>query len=283
MRQPGCEGRGGRQRGGSQAGGRGDRTRRAEFYRTTRGKSKVVAGAPPTALEDAALSPWSHPVDGSEYLYYPKGSLAGFLLDILIRDASDNHASLDTVLRDLYERCYKAGKGFTDDDWWQAASRAAGGKSFAEFYRRYVDGREPFPYAAVLPLAGLTLTADTTRVPRLGVNTQQDSAGVRVMSVVPGSAADSAGLRPGDRITRVGDLNVQDNTFGDAFRAAFADRPVGTPIPIVVRRDDVTTTLTARLAFGETIRRRLVEDPRAGPKAVRIRNGMLKGTLSAGQ
>ena len=61
-----------------------------------RARSRTVADAPPTALEDASLSTWIHPTDGSGYLYYPKGSLAGFMLDILIRDASDNRRSLDT-------------------------------------------------------------------------------------------------------------------------------------------------------------------------------------------
>ena len=252
----------------------------AEFYATTTGKINDVADAPPTGLEDASLSTWIHPVDGSEYLYYPKGSLAGFLLDILIRDASDDHASLDTVLRDLYDRCYKAGRGFTEDDWWQAVSRAAGGKPFTEFYRRYVDGREPFPYAAVLPLAGLTLRADTTRAPRLGVNTQQDSAGVRVVGVVAGSSADSAGLEPGDRLMRVGRVDVKDNGFGQAFRASFAGEPAGTPFPIVVDRGGVTRSVSARLAFAVSVRRTIVVDPRAGPKAARIRDGILRGTLT---
>ncbi len=258
---------------------RGGVTTPAEFYATTTGKIAEVSQAPPTALEDASLSTWIQPVDGSAYLYYSKGSLAGFLLDVLIRDASDNHASLDTVIRDLYDRCYKAGKGFTEDDWWQAVGRAAGGESFADFYRRYVDGREPFPYAAVLPLAGLGLRADTTRTPRLGTTTVLDSSGVRVVAVVPGSAADSAGLEPGDRIVGVGSVTVRDNGFGNAFRAAFADQPAGTPFPVVVDRDGVTRTLTARLAFGEDVRRTIVVDSHAGPKAVRIRDGILHGTL----
>ena len=56
--------------------------------------------APAVALEDASLSTWIHPTDGTGYLYYPKGSLAGFLLDLYIRDASDNAAGLDAVMRD---------------------------------------------------------------------------------------------------------------------------------------------------------------------------------------
>ena len=60
------------------------------------GEDREVADAPPVALEDASLSTWIHPTDGTGYIYYPKGSLAGFLLDIMIRDASDNSARSTT-------------------------------------------------------------------------------------------------------------------------------------------------------------------------------------------
>ena len=68
--------------------------------------------APPT---------WSHPVDGTGYLYYPKGSLAGLLLDVLIRDATDNASGLDAVMHDVYQRSFKVGRGFTAQDWWGVA------------------------------------------------------------------------------------------------------------------------------------------------------------------
>lgn len=253
----------------------------AQFYQTTREKIDNVAGAPPTALEDASLSTWIHPIDGSGYLYYPKGSLAGLLLDIQIRDASDNRSSLDAVLRDLYARVYQAGKGFTVDDWWQTVSRAAGGKSFEEFHRRYIDGREPFPYATVLPLAGLRLQADTTRTPRLGTTTSIDSTGVRVTAVVPGSSAAEAGVRIGDYLVRVGEVSVsRDADFGPLFRARYASQPEGTPLPLVVRREQRTLTLPARLRLAESVSYALAEDPTASAKAVRIRDGILRGTAA---
>ncbi len=252
----------------------------AQFYRMTEGKINEVAQAPPTALEDASLSTWIHPVDGSGYVYYPKGSLAGLLLDILIRDASDNRASLDVVLRDLYARFYEAGKGFTTDDWWQAVSRASGGKSFDDFYRRFIDGREPFPYATTLPLAGLVLHADTTRVARLGVNTSSDSGGVRVNAVTPGSCADQAGVREGDHLVKVGTVDVHGDDFGEAFRARYANQPEGTALPIVVRRQEETLTLTGLLRFANTVSYSLSADQNASAKAARIRDGLLQGTLS---
>ncbi len=126
-----------------------------QFYATTTGKIEEVASAPAVALEDASLSAWVKPVDGTDDTYYPKGSLAGLLLDIMIRDASDNRRSLDTVMREMYASSWKRSRGFTNEEWWQAVSRAAGGRSFAEFEKRYVDGRDEFPWDSVLPLGGL--------------------------------------------------------------------------------------------------------------------------------
>lgn len=116
---------------------------------------------PQVALSDASLSVWIAPTDGSDGLYYPKGADAGLLLDIMIRDASNNAHSLDDVMRTLYESTYKRGRGFTASDWWSTVSRMAGGRSFDDFARRYVDGHEPMPFNMVLPLAGLQMVRDT--------------------------------------------------------------------------------------------------------------------------
>jgi predicted metalloprotease with PDZ domain len=105
----------------------------AHFVRLVTGKIGEVAAAPTVALEDASLSSWTRPTDGTHYIYYPKGSLAGLMLDIMIRDASNNARSLDTVMRDVYQSTFKAGRGFTSQDWWGAVTRAAGGRSFTDF------------------------------------------------------------------------------------------------------------------------------------------------------
>src|SRR5438132_2743531 len=152
-----------------------------------------VMDAPPTAVSDASLSSWINPTDGSSGLYYPKGGLTGFLLDIMIRDASDNRGTLDDVMRRLYHMTYERGRGFTAGDWWNEVSRAAGGKSFGNFARRYVDGRDQLPLDSVLSLAALRFVVDTVLEPRLGIIPIADSAGVTVSDITPGGAAESAG------------------------------------------------------------------------------------------
>jgi predicted metalloprotease with PDZ domain len=236
-----------------------------------------VGEAPPTALEDISLSTWVHPVDGSDALYYPKGSLAGFLLDILIRDGSDNRRSLDDVMRAMYQSTYKRGRGFTAKDWWPAVTAAGGGRSFVEFESRYVDGREPFPYEQLLPLAGLRLTADTVREPMLGVAAGPDSVGIRVNALQPGGAAEQAGVKVGDILLALGDLELGDPNFGPAYRERFRSAKNGDPLPIKVRRGGQPLTLNGKVRLNEQVVAKIEPVPDANEKAVRIRRGIVTG------
>lgn len=248
------------------------------FLSLTAGKINEVDAVPAVALEDASLSTWVHPVDGTGYVYYPKGSLAGLMLDIQIRNASNNRRSLDDVMKELYHSAYKRGRGFTREQWWSAVSRAANGLSFVEFERRYVDGREPYPWREVLPLAGLRL--DSLRAPRLGVTTTQDERGVLISAVDPEGAAGGAGVRAGDYLLSINDLSVEDQSFGQRFRAMFATATEGQAITLRVRRGSQTMSFAAAVRMvpsGITISL----DPSASAKAARIRDGILRGTTDA--
>ena len=248
-----------------------------DFMGTTNEKIGTVADAPSTALEDASLSTWIHPTDGSGYIYYPKGSLAGLMLDIMIRDASNNHRSLDTVMRDLYRTTYKTGRGFTGVDWWGAVSRAAGGRKFADFAAKYVDGRDPYPWDTVLPLAGMRIVTDTIREPRLGLSTRQDSTGaIVVREVRPGSPAEEAGVKSGDVLLALGSLGVTDPGFAAAYRSRFGKNE-GDSLPIKVRRGNETLTLPGKVVLMARTESRIVVDSTASPKAARIRDGILSG------
>ena len=247
------------------------------FLAATTDKILTVGNTVPVALEDASFSTWVHPTDGTAYIYYPKGSLAGFLLDILIRDASDGRRSLDDVMRELYRITYKAGgKGFGAAEWWGAVKRAAGGKDFTWFNDRFVDGREPFPWDSVLPLAGLRLVTDTIRIPRFGIETQTDSAGAKVTNVAPGGAGDAAGLKVGDVILRLGDIPVTGEESFAQFRTRYAGQE-GASVPVRVRRDSTDLSLTATIRLATITNDRLTFDAQAGPKALRVRRGLLSG------
>jgi predicted metalloprotease with PDZ domain len=250
-----------------------------QFYAATTGKIDEIEESVPTALEDASLSAWISPVNGTKDIYYDKGSVAGLLIDILIRDASDNRRSLDTVMRDLYESNYKKGRGFSNDEWWSAVTRAAGGKSFTEFARRYIDGRERFPYDSVLPLGGLRLMIERITRPSLGISTSEDEGGLRVMQVVVAGPGAVAGVQLGDYLLSVGGLDVADPAFLEKFNRKYGSMAPGGTIPVEIKRGTQRMTLNAPVRFNTIETRRLIELPAASPKAVMVRDGLLNGTL----
>jgi predicted metalloprotease with PDZ domain len=247
------------------------------FFATTAGKIAEIAALPPVGLDDASLSAWIQPTDGTADSYYSKGSLAGLMLDIMIRDGSDNARSLDNVMRTLYRDAYKAGKGFTGDQWWKAVQNAAGGASFADFNARYVDGREPYPWATVLPLAGLQLRTDSVRVPTLGVTMGQEDSGSRIVAVTPGSTADVAGVQAGDDLVSVGDIPGDAPGLAEHLRAKYGNE-TKVMLPVTVIRGGSQLSLVAPLQFDWRVQLRITALPSASAKALRIRAGILHGT-----
>ncbi len=247
------------------------------FYQLTAGKIDEVATIAPVALEDASLSTWIDPIDGTRYVYYPKGSLVGLLIDILIRDVSNNRASLDDVLGALYDDTYHSGAGFTTEDFWDQVAAVAGPQALQQFHSRYIDGRDVLPYQRTLALAGLLYAADTAMVPLFGISSSQDSLGMRVIEVTPGSAAEEAGVEEDDYLLRIGGIAIDSPTFVQEFRARFGRAPDGADLELTVRRNGSVFNLPGKLRYGEVVNHRVVEDANASPKATRIREGILSG------
>ena len=245
------------------------------FLENTMGHMQTIANTPPVSVEDASLSVWIHPQDGTDYIYYDKGSIIGLLLDIQIRDGSDNRRSLDDVMRELYQATAVPGRGFTSEQFWAAVGRAAG-RPLTAFYETYVDGSAALPFDTILPLAGMRLVTETTRVPRMGVQTNTDSTGSQVVALVPGGAFEAAGVRVGDYLISTGGIDQRRDVSGEEFRRQFANRE-GAEYPIVVLRDGQRLTLTGRVRLAENSVTRLEYDAGASPKAARIRSGMLRG------
>jgi len=249
----------------------------AAFLANTFNHLQSVLNAPPAAVTDASVSTWIHPRDGSDYLYYDKGSLLGLLVDVLIRDRSDNRGSLDDVMRELYQSRYLQGRGFTTDDFWAAAGRAAGGYDFTDFYLHYVDGRDTLPVDSVLSLAGMRFTVRRFRAPRLGLGSSGGDWGTRVTFVAPDGAFAAGGGQVGDTILFVGGVDVRQDPDFDEFRRRWtdSDRPT---LPVVVHREGRELTLAVPVRLVEWAVPSLTFDPAAAPKATRIRSGILRGT-----
>jgi len=114
------------------------------------------------SVEESSLDAWFEKYDGynmpyHSISYYNKGQIDGVLLDLAIRDATDNHKSLDDVMRRMNAEYAQQGKFYDDSSAIRAVVEEVAGTSFSDFFKRYVSGTEEIPYSSFLSIAGLEL------------------------------------------------------------------------------------------------------------------------------
>jgi len=209
--------------------------------------------------------------------YYTKGQILGVLLDILIRDRSDNRKSLDDVLRELNTDFARQGKFYRESDDIRIAAEKLSGGSFEEFFRQYVAGTVALPYENILDLAGLKLRRTQHKRATLGFAASRDAGtGLVVRSVEAESFAAKAGLRAGDVIVKWnnGELPRRPERWA-------AEQNPGNVLRLTVRRDEKEVTLEFRLGEATETYFQVEENSRASEKARRIREGLLKGETQA--
>jgi predicted metalloprotease with PDZ domain len=242
--------------------------------------NQVDEAPEPWSAEDGSEATWIHEVYvNSSQLYYPKGSLLGFLLDISIRDATDNAHNLDEVMRALYTRYYRQNKGFSTSDLLNEL-RAAGLPDVDGFYRRYIDGRDSLPYETAFAKAGLVFRRQFMTIPFLGILTApapEGGGGMLVQAVTPRSAAEAAGVQPGDVVTRLGDVTVSpDQDWAVAFRTRYRGK-AGQPLAITVQRSGQTLTLNSTVQERTTSTVSLQRAANPTAKQARIWQGLASG------
>ena len=209
--------------------------------------------------------------------YYTKGQVLGDLLDILIRDRTDDDKSLDDVMRSMNTNFAKQGKAYRDSLDVQLTTEGVAGGSFEEFFQKYVAGTDPFPYQQILGLAGLTLRTVVNRRAALGFFVDHEPEGAFVVTAVDSeSPAAHAGLRAGDIILKWNGAEVPKKV--DRW---LQEQKAGDPLKLRVRREDEERTLEFRLGETKETLYQVVEDPHADEKARRIREGMLRGETNA--
>ena len=247
-----------------------------QFLDNAKSNIQEVESAPePWSAEDGSEATWIHEVYvNSSQLYYPKGSLLGFLLDISIRDATDNAHNLDEVMRALFTRYYRQNKGFRTADLLNEL-RTAGMPAVDSFYRRYIDGRDSLPYEAVFAKAGLVLSRQVVTTPFVGVSTGPTPAGgLMVQEVTPGSAAEQAGVQAGDVITNLGDVAIaSDPDWGATFRTRYRGK-AGQPFTITVQRSGQALKLNTVVREHTVATFRLQRAPSPTPKQTKIWQGL---------
>jgi len=209
--------------------------------------------------------------------YYPKGELIGLVLDLLIRGKTGGKASLDDVMRRMYDEFYLKspnatyylrGRGYTNEDFLRVASEVSG-SDFSDFFQRYVSGVEILPYDEALAFVGMHLVRGQAREPfnaGIGIDWEKTDK-LTIGSVRNDSPAEDAGLQEGDQIVSLGRKNIsRENWLVTLARYKQGDR-----VPITVKRDRRTIQTTIVLREPERFEYRIEErkDATAAQKGLR--------------
>ncbi len=245
------------------------------------------------SAEESSLDAWlekypAHNRGTSSVNYYNKGQLVGILLDILLRDASQNRCSLDDVLRYLNEQYAHRGRFYEDSVGIRLAAREVLARSLAktglkspsnpapildEFFAKYVAGVEEVPFRDYLLRAGLLLKPLEKERADLGFSIAQGTGTEpSVFRLQAGSGAEKAGLRDGDILAQWAGADPPRN-----LEAWARNHQPGEAVAVRVRRAGQGMDFRIILGRREERSFEIEEDKNASELARRIRQGILSG------
>ena len=240
------------------------------------GRLQALPGRHVQTLEESSFDTWikfyrpdAH-TPNSQISYYQKGALVGLLLDLRIREATDNRRSLDDVMRRLWteygseDRPFPEGRGKGIE----AIAAEISGTDLTDFFDRALRSTEELDYNRYLAVAGLRLgrrdraddsaeavdpakrrpaapnaAAAGTETP-LGMRIKNENGRVVVTHVLAGTPAYEAGVNAGDELLALDGFRVTPGTLptrlselepGNEVRLAVFRRDELLALPVEVR------------------------------------------------
>ena len=214
-----------------------------QYLRQLAKSVNTLLGAPGRQVQsvaEASFDAWTRfyksdeNTPNSTVSYYAKGALVALLLDLALREQGH---SLDEVMRHLWRT---AAGGLIDEADIAAALEAVGGVPMQAQLAAWVHGTGELPLAAALARAGVVWRDEPAPLAAtLGLRLSEGAmTGVQVKSVLRGSAAEAAGLSPGDELLAVGGWRLR--RLEDARQWLVGNQP----FELLLSRDQRILTLT---------------------------------------
>ncbi|MBK8550658.1 MAG: M61 family metallopeptidase [Ignavibacteria bacterium] len=166
--------------------------------------------------------------------FYKKGANVGTLLDLEIRNSSENKYSLNDVMVKMYKNFPLNQGGYTNEDFIKVCEEY-NGKSLTAFFNKYLYGLDSLDWKKYLNYAGLDLiiTYDPAK-PSIGISTRESGDRLYVSGIIPGSPAYESGLDLNDEIIALNGYKVRSSTLNSRI----SDMQDGDEVKITVMRDD---------------------------------------------
>jgi predicted metalloprotease with PDZ domain len=262
-----------------------------QFYGNLADEIKELQSRPAhrwQSVEQSSLDAWyeKYPLytrPEQSISYYNKGQIVGVLLDILIRDRTDNRAGLDDVLRELNEEYAKAGRFYDESEGLRGAMEdvirkkaPSADADLKDFFQRYVSGSDEIPYSDFLARAGWSIRDTSQRRAALGFSINRDSAAsTSIASVDRESGASEAGLKEGDVL-----ISLNGESFPRAPERWLRDHQPEERVTVKVQRGGEERDFSFPLGRQTEAAYQIAEIPSPTERQRRIRDGILRGVTT---
>jgi predicted metalloprotease with PDZ domain len=200
------------------------------------------------SVEQSSLDAWleRYPYYGlpeRSISYYNKGELLGVMLDLAMRGASSDQASLRDLFRWMNEHYAKQGKFFADSAAVEQAAETLSHTDLRDFFQKYVSGVDEIPWDTVFAPVGLHVTKAEIASPETGFEAvQKFDQPPMVVQVAARSEAARAGLKTQDEI-----LQINEKPAGRNFEIQMENLGPGAELRLVIRRDGAERQLHWKL------------------------------------
>jgi predicted metalloprotease with PDZ domain len=215
--------------------------------------------------------------------YYNKGQILGVLLDILIRERTDNRAGLDDVVRSLNEEYAKAGRFYNESEGLRVAMEdvirkkaPSADADLKDFFRRYVSGSDEIPYTDFLGRAGWMLRDTSQHRAALGFSVYRDSANSASIAYLDReSGAGAAGLKEGDVL-----IALNGESFPRAPERWLRDHQPEERVAVKIQRGREERELSFPLGRQNDAAYQITEIASPTERQRRVRDGILRGVTT---
>ena len=156
------------------------------------------------SAEESSLDAWlekyaEYRLPERSISYYNKGELLGITLDLALRKATNDATSLRDVFQWMNENYAKKKQFFSDSAGVRTAAETVSHQDLGSFFDQYVSGTKEIPWDEFFSAVGLHVVRNVAIVADPGfVAIHNFDAPAAIVRLQPGSAAEKAGLIPGD-------------------------------------------------------------------------------------
>jgi predicted metalloprotease with PDZ domain len=232
-------------------------------------------------IDDAVHSQETN-LENTSISYYPKGEILGVVLDLLMRGRTHGQASLDQVMRRMYDEFYVKspnatyylrGRGYRNEDFERVTSEVAGA-DMSDFFKRYVRGVETPPYEEAFAQVGLRFVREPRSPVTVGITADEsEKTNFKIAAVRFNSPAADAGLQEGDVITSFGGARLNP---ANLLKTVGRYKP-GDQVAVVISRAGKIVRMNLTMGQPQLFNFRIEEMASASSEAKALRAAWLSG------